>query len=186
MAKFTLLLLLVGSMLSANANTLKFSGTNLSFDDVNSFFRKELKKVKPNPYNLFIKLSPEKQKAFAKKKFTLNLTGLTLREAMNSFAKSNGLSFSIEGRVVILSDESKMVTKTYYVLTEFNDMLKKGKSGKALPSSTMTFLKSIGVNFPKGSRANYSMTRNIVIMTNTPANHTQMRQSLRGVGLLYR
>ena len=185
MIKFSLIFMLIISMFTSHA-ALQFSGKELSFQDINSFFRKELKKIKPQAYNFFVKLDPKRKKALNKKTFSVDFTGLSIRQALDSFAKSSNLSVSIEGRVVVLSDSSKMITKSYYVLTEFNDMLKKNKKGKALPRSTVKFLKSIGVKFPKGSAANYNLTRNVVLMTNTPANHKQARESLRGIGLLYK
>ena len=188
MAKLTLILAITVSMLNATAasKTIKFSGTELSFKEITTFFRHELRKVKPQSLNFFVKLKNQKQKTFDSKKFSINFDGLTLNQALKSFASTNNLSVTQEGRVVILSDSSKMQTKVHYVLTDFNDYLKKGKSGKASAKSTMTFLKSIGVKFPKGSKANYSLNRNIIIMTNTPSNQDQLRQSLRGVGLLYK
>lgn len=186
MAKMTLLILLFATALSSNAKNITFSGKNLSFESIEHFFRKELKKVEPKPYNLYIKLSPEKKKEFASKKFTVSFHSISLKEALQSFTKANGLSLSFDGHIVVFSDFSKMTTKNYLVFTEFKDVLPKDKKGKIIKDACKTFIKSLGVQFPKGSAIKYSHVRNSVVMVNTEANHKKLRSSLKGVGLLYK
>ncbi len=145
-------------------------------------------KDEPDPtrkgVNIVLKLSPEQENAILP--FSLSLSDVPLRAAIDYVARASNLKLKVEPYSVVVVPQSEptdvLITKEYKVPPSFISSLP-GNASAPVPgvaagsqesvaarSGAREFLESQGVTFPEGASANYIASTSRLIVKNTQSN----------------
>jgi general secretion pathway protein D len=145
---------------------------------------RQLDTSEPKGINIVLKLPPDASEASSK--FSLSLTEVPLRAALDYIARTANLKIKVEPYAVVVVPQSEstdvLITKEYKVPPSFIQALP-GKMGApikgvaagsqsvvAARSQAKEFLEANGVMFPPGASANYIPSTSRLIVKNTQSN----------------
>lgn len=145
---------------------------------------RQLDTSEPKGINIVLKLPPGA--AEASSKFSLSLTDVPLRAALDYIARTADLKIKVEPYAVLVVPQSEstdvLITKEYKVPPSFIQAIpsKSGGSSKGLTAGAKSavaerslakdYLEANGVIFPTGASANYIPSTSRLIVKNTQSN----------------
>jgi general secretion pathway protein D len=136
--------------------------------------------------NIVLKLTPEQESAILP--FSLSLSDVPLRVAIDYVARASNLKLKVEPYSVVVVPQSEptdiLITKEYKVPPSFISSLPASaaaaapvagvaagsQSSVAARSGALEFLEAQGVTFPEGASANYIAATSRLIVKNTQSN----------------
>ena len=130
-------------------------------------------------------LEETESNAVIQKLVTMELDEVPLGEIIRIVTEATGLKYKIDEFAVVIADESVQIeyteTRTYPVSSNFLDTVESSSPGQSV--DVEGFLKSLGVRFASGSKAQFIKTTNRLVVTNDLPNLSRLEKVLKGMNV---